>query len=38
MLFKRPCEGVVKKALNAKVAVYTCPLDMLQTETKVFIS
>jgi T-complex protein 1 subunit theta len=26
--------GVVKKATNAKVAVYTCGIDISQTETK----
>ena len=34
MLFKRPVEGNVRKIENARVVVYTCPLDMLQTETK----
>lgn len=26
--------GIVKKARNAKVAVYTCGIDISQTETK----
>lgn len=26
--------GIIKKALNAKVAVYTCGIDVSQTETK----
>lgn len=34
MVFKRQVEGDVKKAENCKVAVYTCPLDIMQTETK----
>jgi T-complex protein 1 subunit theta len=32
-----PCPrtlGIIKKALNAKVAVYTCGIDISQTETK----
>lgn len=35
MVFKRYVEGDVTKAANCKVAVYSCPLDTLQTETKV---
>lgn len=35
MVFKRYVEGDVTKATNCKVAVYSCPLDSLQTETKV---
>ena len=35
MVFKRQVEGDVKKANNCKVAVYSCPLDLMQTETKV---
>lgn len=27
-------QGIIKKATNAKVAVYTCGLDIAQTETK----
>lgn len=34
MVFPREAEGVVKKASRAKVAVFTCPLDISQTETK----
>lgn len=34
MVFKRQVEGDIKKAENCKVAVYTCPLDIMQTETK----
>lgn len=35
MVFKRQVEGDVQKAENCKVAVYTCPLDTMHTETKV---
>lgn len=35
MLFKRGVEGDVKKVDKAKVAVFTCPFDITQTETKV---
>ncbi|KAL3238295.1 hypothetical protein MRX96_021970 [Rhipicephalus microplus] len=34
MVFKRQVEGDVTKARDAKVAVYTCAVDTLQTETK----
>jgi T-complex protein 1 subunit theta len=34
MVFKRQVEGDIKKMENCKVAVYTCPLDIMQTETK----
>ncbi|ESN94807.1 hypothetical protein HELRODRAFT_186032 [Helobdella robusta] len=34
MVFKRQVEGNVKRAEKCKVAVYTCPLDIMQTETK----
>ncbi len=34
MVFKRQVEGDRTKAENCKVAVYTCPLDIIQTETK----
>jgi len=34
MLFKRLVEGTITKVENAKLAVYTCPLDMSSTETK----
>ncbi len=35
MVFRRGAEGEVKKVENAKVAVFTCPFDLTQTETKV---
>jgi T-complex protein 1 subunit theta len=34
MVFGREPDGVVKKALKAKVGVYSCPIDISQTETK----
>lgn len=34
MVFPREPNGSVKKAKNAKVGVFTCPLDISQTETK----
>ncbi|KAF9974229.1 T-complex protein 1 subunit theta [Actinomortierella ambigua] len=34
MVFGRSPEGVITKASKAKVAVFTCPLDVAQTETK----
>ncbi|KAI6046240.1 chaperonin Cpn60/TCP-1 family [Pisolithus marmoratus] len=34
MVFGREPEGEVKKATKAKVAVFTCALDITQTETK----
>jgi T-complex protein 1 subunit theta len=34
MVFGREPEGIVKNAKKAKVAVYTCGLDISQTETK----
>jgi len=34
MVFKRGQEGAIKQVANAKVAVYTCPFDLTQTETK----
>ncbi|KAF8756708.1 T-complex protein 1 [Rhizoctonia solani] len=34
MVFNREPQGVIKKASKAKVAVYTCALDIAQTETK----
>ncbi|MFH4978160.1 hypothetical protein AB6A40_004869 [Gnathostoma spinigerum] len=34
MVFKRGAEGVVKSAKKANVAVFTCPFDLTQTETK----
>ena len=35
MVFKRQVEGDITKVENCKVAVYSCPLDIMQTETKV---
>ena len=37
MVFKRLVEGDVNKVENAKIAVYSCPLDVTQTETKVCV-
>ncbi|KAJ3372328.1 T-complex protein 1 subunit theta [Allomyces arbusculus] len=34
MVFGREAEGTVKRAEQAKVAIFTCPLDISQTETK----
>ncbi|SPO01016.1 probable CCT8 - component of chaperonin-containing T-complex [Cephalotrichum gorgonifer] len=34
MVFAREPTGSVKKAKNAKVGVFTCPIDISQTETK----
>jgi len=34
MVFRRVCESNVTKQNNCKIAVYTCPVDALQTETK----
>lgn len=34
MVFKRIVEGEVIKAQKAKIAVFTCPIDSVQTETK----
>ncbi|XP_014217307.1 T-complex protein 1 subunit theta [Copidosoma floridanum] len=34
MVFKRQVEGDITKVEKAKVAVYTCPVDIMQTETK----
>ncbi|KAI8069505.1 T-complex protein 1 theta subunit [Gongronella butleri] len=34
MVFGREPEGVVQQASQAKVAIFTCPLDISQTETK----
>lgn len=34
MVFKRQVEGDVTKKDNAKIAVYTCAVDIMQTETK----
>lgn len=34
MVFKRFVEGDISSAKNAKIAIYSCPVDILQTETK----
>jgi len=34
MVFPRQVEGDVKKVVDAKICVFTCPLDMMATETK----
>ena len=34
MVFGREPEGIVRKATKAKVGVYSCPIDISQTETK----
>jgi len=34
MVFPKEPDGSIKKAKKAKVAVYTCPIDISQTETK----
>ncbi|CAI2350832.1 unnamed protein product [Caenorhabditis sp. 36 PRJEB53466] len=34
MVFKRGAEGEIKSATDARIAVYTCPFDLTQTETK----
>ncbi|CAO3597678.1 unnamed protein product [Absidia cylindrospora] len=34
MVFGREPEGVVQNVLKGKVAIFTCPLDVAQTETK----
>lgn len=34
MVFKRQVEGEITKAEKAKVAVYSCAVDIMQTETK----
>ncbi|PAV68506.1 hypothetical protein WR25_02965 isoform B [Diploscapter pachys] len=34
MVFKRGAEGEVKSAKDARLAIYTCPFDLTQTETK----
>jgi T-complex protein 1 subunit theta len=34
MVFAREPEGIVKKAKKAKVGVFSCPVDISQTETK----
>ena len=34
MVFKRQIEGTTTKVKNAKVAIFTCPIDISSTETK----
>uniref|UniRef100_A0A6M2DG42 T-complex protein 1 subunit theta n=1 Tax=Xenopsylla cheopis TaxID=163159 RepID=A0A6M2DG42_XENCH len=34
MVFKRLVEGTITKAEKAKVAIFSCPIDIMQTETK----
>ena len=34
MVFKRIVEGVITRSEKAKIAVFTCPIDSVQTETK----
>lgn len=34
MVFKRFVEGNITSALTAKIALYACPVDIMQTETK----
>ncbi|KAG0163066.1 T-complex protein 1 subunit theta [Apophysomyces sp. BC1034] len=34
MVFGREPDGIIQNATKAKVAVFTCPLDITQTETK----
>lgn len=34
MVFSREPSGIIKKAKNAKVGVFSCPIDISQTETK----
>lgn len=34
MVFRRETEGEVKEVFNGKVAIFSCPVDALQTETK----
>ncbi|KAG0169600.1 T-complex protein 1 subunit theta [Apophysomyces sp. BC1034] len=34
MVFGREPDGIVQNATKAKVAIFTCPLDIAQTETK----
>ncbi|CAD6195645.1 unnamed protein product [Caenorhabditis auriculariae] len=34
MVFKRGAEGELKTVSDARIAVYTCPFDLTQTETK----
>ncbi|VDP90405.1 unnamed protein product [Echinostoma caproni] len=34
MVFRRETEGEVKEAKDCKIAIFSCPIDTLQTETK----
>ncbi|KAI1725072.1 TCP-1/cpn60 chaperonin family domain-containing protein [Ditylenchus destructor] len=34
MMFRRGAEGEIKKASNPRIAVFACPFDLTQTETK----
>jgi len=34
MVFKRIVEGEITSVKNAKIAMYSCPVDVMQTETK----
>lgn len=34
LVFKRFVEGDISSAQKAKIAIYSCPVDILQTETK----
>lgn len=34
MVFKKEIEGVVTKVEKGKIALYSCPVDIMQTETK----
>ncbi|EFP11957.1 hypothetical protein CRE_31372 [Caenorhabditis remanei] len=34
MVFKRGAEGEIRSASDARIAVFTCPFDLTQTETK----
>ncbi|KAE9420149.1 hypothetical protein Angca_008924, partial [Angiostrongylus cantonensis] len=34
MVFKRGAEGEIKSSENTRIAVFTCPFDLTQTETK----
>ena len=36
MVFKRQVQSDVKKVHDARIVVFSCPLDLMQTETKVW--
>ena len=38
MVFKREVEGNITKVKDAKVVVFSCPLDSMATETKVWLN